>query len=162
MRVKIKYVFFAFIGLCFLTADALTEPNMPDPTAGRPNPFAKFQLQAVPVVQKIETVANRAYNTIASVADKPPLFVETMVIKFLEAQNLKNAIEGMLSPAGSMAVDKNSNSLIICDSNESVQRIVSEIRKVDVTPQLLQIEVVIVDVQLDNDTEVGVNWDFLS
>jgi type II secretory pathway component GspD/PulD (secretin) len=67
----------------------------------------------------------------------------------------------MLTPFGAISIDKTSNSLIVCDTRESIDRIHAEVVAIDKTPQLLEIEVVIVDVQLDNDTEIGVNWDML-
>lgn len=38
----------------------------------------------------------------------------------------------------------------------------SEIKKADKTPQQIMVEVVILDVQLGDDTEIGINWDLLS
>jgi type II secretory pathway component GspD/PulD (secretin) len=90
------------------------------------------------------------------------LFIETQTLKFLKADNLKTSLEGMLSQYGSIQVDSSSNSLIICDTQENVDKIIAEIRKADKTPQQIMVEVVIVDVQLEDDTEVGVNWDLLS
>lgn len=98
-------------------------------------------------------------------ADTTPqqiIFIETVTLKFLKADNLKTALEGMLSQYGSVAVDNSTNSLIICDTREKLEKIVAEIRKADKTPQQIMVEVVIVDVQLSDDTEIGVNWDILS
>ncbi len=98
-------------------------------------------------------------------ADTTPqqiIFVETITLKFLKADNLKTALAGMLSQYGSITVDSGTNSLIICDTREKLEKIVAEIRKADKTPQQIMVEVVIVDVQLSDDTEIGVNWDILS
>lgn len=98
-------------------------------------------------------------------ADTTPqqiIFVETVTLKFLKADNLKTALAGMLSQYGNVAVDNSTNSLIICDTREKLEKIVAEIRKADKTPQQIMVEVVIVDVQLSDDTEIGVNWDILS
>lgn len=98
-------------------------------------------------------------------ADTTPqqiIFVETVTLKFLKADNLKTVLAGMLSQYGSITVDNSTNSLIICDTREKLEKIVAEIRKADKTPQQIMVEVVIVDVQLSDDTEIGVNWDILS
>ena len=79
---------------------------------------------------------------------RPPLFVQTVTLKFLEAQNLKNALSKMSSEYGSIAVDDNTNTLIICDTKEDLEKIVAEIKKADQTPKQIMIEVVIIDVQL--------------
>ena len=89
------------------------------------------------------------------------MFVETIILRFLDAENLKEAVEKMLSPYGSIAVDENTNSLIVCDTEDTVKRIVEEVQKADSTPELIMIEVVLVDVKLSDDTDVGVNWDSL-
>jgi len=92
----------------------------------------------------------------------PELFAKTVTLKFLNAKNLKDAIGNMSSAFGRISVDKESNSLIICDTNEVLEKILVEIGKADHTPPQIMIEAVIVDVQLDDDTEIGINWDFLS
>jgi len=89
------------------------------------------------------------------------MFVETVTLKFLKAKNLKNALDKMSSKRGSIAIDDNTNSLIICDTKDSLEKILAEIKKADKTPEQIMIEVVILDVQLENDTEIGVNWDRL-
>ena len=96
------------------------------------------------------------------VISQQTMFVETKTLKFLKAENLKTTLEGMLSQYGSITVDSGTNSLIICDTKGNLEKIVAEIGKADKTPQQIMVEVVIVDVQLSDDTEIGVNWDFLS
>ena len=92
---------------------------------------------------------------------KPPLVVRTVSLKFLNAANLKTAIDKMFTTHGSISVNENTNSLIVCDTEENVQKIIVEIQKADQTPKQIMIEVVIIDVQLQNDTEIGVDWDIL-
>jgi type IV pilus assembly protein PilQ len=93
---------------------------------------------------------------------KPELFVETVTLKFLDSKSLKTVIEKMSSEYGSISADGRGNSLIICDTKETLEKILAEIRKADKTPQQIMVEVVILDVQLDDDTEIGINWDILS
>ncbi len=97
-----------------------------------------------------------------SIKPKPSLFVRTVTLKFLNAASLKNALDKMSSANGSIGIDDNTNSLIICDTNDNLKRILAEIKKADQTPKQIMIEVVIIDVQLKNDTEIGVDWDILS
>ena len=96
------------------------------------------------------------------VISQQTMFVETKTLKFLKAENLKTTLEGMLSQYGSITVDSGTNSLIICDTKGNLEKIVTEIGKADKTPQQIMVEVVIIDVQLGDDTEIGVNWDILS
>jgi type II secretory pathway component GspD/PulD (secretin) len=140
------------------------EPNQSDPNQMQYNPFAKLQFAGIKPPQQQQQKMQQRQDAITydEPTEKPPLFIETIVVKFLDAQNLKPVVESMLSPFGSIAVDKASNSIILCDAEEPLRRMVGEIRKIDKTPQLLQIEVVIIDVGLGDDTEIGVNWDMLS
>lgn len=96
------------------------------------------------------------------VPTKPQLFVQAITLKFLHAANLKNAVDKMSSELGSIGVDETTNTLIICDTNDNLERIIAEVRKADRTPPQIMIEVIIIDVQLKNDTEIGVDWDFLT
>jgi protein transport protein HofQ len=88
--------------------------------------------------------------------------LETIVLKFLDAKTLKEALDKMVTPYGTVAVNEKTNSVVVCDTPESLRRILREIRKADQTPRQVMVEVVILDVQLKNDSEIGVNWDFLS
>ena len=97
-----------------------------------------------------------------SMEAKPPLFVRTVTLKFLNAANLKVVLNKMSSANGSIGVDDHTNTIIICDTKDNLEKILVEIRKADQTPKQIMIEVVIIDVQLKNDTEIGVDWDILS
>jgi len=92
---------------------------------------------------------------------RPDLFIETVSLKFVDAKSLKSSIATMSGEWGNMEPDARGNSLIICDTNENVQRIITQIRKIDRKPEQIMIEVVILDVKLNDETEIGVNWDML-
>jgi len=65
----------------------------------------------------------------------------------------------MSSGHGSISVDTKSNSLIVCDTKENLEKILAQIRQADRTPEQIMVEVVILDVQLEDDTEIGTDWD---
>jgi len=88
----------------------------------------------------------------------PDLFVETVMLKFLKATNIEDAIRTMSSDHGNITTDEETNSLIICDTAEKLEKIVAQVRRADRTPRQILIEVVIVDVQLGNDSEIGFDW----
>jgi len=124
---------------------------------GRENPFEQIG------TEQRQSLFQRVFRPEVSLTEPAPeLFAQTVMLKFLDAKNLKPALENMLSGYGTIAVDSKSNSLIISDSEKNLKKIVEEIRKVDKTPQQIVIEVVILDVQLDDETQIGVNWDILS
>jgi len=123
------------------------------PEAGR-NPFAALLGPGEP--QRQDTPAP------AEPVAPPEVRLEMFVLKFLDATSLKGVLDKMVSAYGSVAVNEKTNSVIVCDTPENLSRILAEIKKADQTPLQVMVEVVILDVQLKNDTEVGVNWDLLS
>ncbi len=126
---------------------------------GRDNPFSE-----IPQLGKPASGAGSAppAGAIEPNGTRPRLYIATVVLKFLRAKNLKTAMDKMSSEYGSIAVDDNTNSLIICDTKENLESMLTEVKKADQTPRQIMIEVVIIDVQLKNDTEIGVDWDILS
>jgi type II secretory pathway component GspD/PulD (secretin) len=124
---------------------------------GRENPFEQIGTE-----QK-QSLFQRVFKPEVSLTEPAPeIFAQTVMLKFLDAKSLKPALENMLSGYGTIAVDAKSNSLIVSDSEKNLKKIVEEIKKADRTPPQIMIEVVILDVQLDDDTLIGVNWDILS
>jgi len=91
---------------------------------GRDNPFAEIPRAVQPMLP----------STIRSSSEEelPVLFVETIMLKFLDAKSLKPIIESLSSKYGSVSVDSKSNSLIICDTKESLERIMKAIPKEEV------------------------------
>jgi len=122
---------------------------------GRDNPFA-----GIPRV--VKAASPSVLQTLGPQQESPELSVQTIMLKFLDAKSLKEAIGNMSSPYGTITTNVKNNSLIVCDTKENLAKILSEIKKADKTPRQIMVEVVIVDVQLSDDTEIGVNWDLLS
>ena len=125
---------------------------------GREDPFEQIS----PETERKKSLFQRVFSSEMSADPAPELFVQTIMLKFLDARNLKSALENMLSAYGTISVDQASNSLIISDTRKNLERIIKEARKADRTPQQIMVEVVIVDVQLEDDMQIGVNWDLLS
>jgi type II secretory pathway component GspD/PulD (secretin) len=142
------------VSLCLVVAGQQPQQAV-DANVGREDPFATLA-ENNPVASQ----QNR-YDPVV-VEQKPNLFVETVTLKFLKASSLKDAIKKMTSEYGSISIDTKSNSLIVCDTGDNLPKILAAIRRADKTPEQIMIEVVILDVQLDDDTEIGINWDILS
>ncbi|MBP8303379.1 MAG: hypothetical protein KBE04_04545 [Phycisphaerae bacterium] len=87
--------------------------------------------------------------------------MESVNLRFLEAKNLTPIVEKMVSPLGSVSANEASNTVVVCDTPERVKRILAEIRKADQTPPEIVVEVVLLDVRLGDDKEIGVSWDYL-
>lgn len=132
-----------------------TNQNMLD-SIGKKDPFRMVS----PIIGAKENILQKIAGTRSSAALEatPDLFIETVMLKFLKAANLERVVSNLTSSYGVVAVDKESNSLIVCDGEQNLGRILAEIRKADQTPKQILIEVVIVDVQLNDETEIGVDW----
>lgn len=144
--IKNKFVL-TFIFLIAASAYAAEEIDINSIT--KSNPFARF------TPRQISTSG-------AGIIDKPDLVVETATLKFLDAKSVKSSIQNMAGNYGNIETDDKVNALIICDTRENVDKILEQIRKIDRKPDQVMIEVVILDVKLDNETEIGVNWDMLT
>jgi type II secretory pathway component GspD/PulD (secretin) len=149
---KYKKLFFAAMLLSLTAAiQGAGEPSIDINEITKKNPF-------IQLTQKHNNTAAVAQVSV----EKPDLVVETVTLKFLDARSLKTSIEPMLTTYGKMEPDSKGNTLIICDTNENLAKMLSQIRKIDRKPDQIMIEVVILDVKLDNDTQIGVDWDLLT
>jgi type II secretory pathway component GspD/PulD (secretin) len=125
---------------------------------GKKDPFK----MVTPIIEAkkniLQKISGSRTNTAMGLQARPDLYVETVMLKFLKAGNIESVARNLISAYGVVAVDKETNSLVICDDEGNLQKIISEVRKADQTPKQILIEVVIVDVQLNDDTEIGVDW----
>lgn len=147
------------------SASDSTQDRADEPVIGRKNPFANLVERKGPIgpiAVPTPSVAPIAATRIKQEAVRPVLSMANVVLKFLDAEKLKDAIANMSSEYGSISADPANNSLIICDTEEYIQNILAEVREADVAPRQIMVEVVIADVLLGDDTEIGVNWDILS
>ena len=146
-----------FVLLCAaamaLSTAIATGQTVPDDGNAR-NPFSALLTEPAPSAPSVEQ---------AAVLPAPPeLSMETIVLKFLDAKSLKNVLDRMVTQYGTAAINEKTNSIVICDTPKNLAKILVEVKKIDQTPRQIMIEVVIMDVKLNDDTEVGVNWDLLS
>ena len=154
LKLFVCCVMIAMLGFTGHVRSEQTEPTTLEPI-GKDDPFE----EVTPIVEAKKKIVQRFTGTQENVEVIPDLFVETVMLKFLRASNLEPAVTNLNSAYGTIAVDKETNSLIICDSADKVAMITDQIRKADQMPKQILVEVVIVDVQLNDDTEIGVDWE---
>jgi len=142
-------------GYCLTQSHQVIGAQSKASAIGRENPFAD-------IPRVVQPASPSVVQSLEPVEEAPDLFVQTIMLKFLDAESLKEAIGNMSSKYGTITTNVKNNSLIVCDTKEDLERILTEIKKADKTPRQIMVEVVIVDVQLSDDTEIGVNWDILS
>ncbi len=149
-RTLICLVFVLAMPQALIRAD---ETNEDIGKIGRDNPFGEIMNTPTQIA---------APKTQRVIEEMPDLSLEAVVLKFLDPTSLKSVLENMVKPFGTVAVDEENNSLIISDTPENLAKILALIKKADRMPQQIMVEVVIIDVQLKNDTEIGINWDLLT
>ena len=133
---KLKYAKKIFLCI-ILTICACYGPAQSQPTldakiitqdVGRENPFAQ-------IPRAVKSVTPTALQSSQLIEEAPELYVQTIMLKFLDAKSLKQAIDNMSSKYGAIAINEKNNSLIVCDTKEQLEKILSEIKKADKTPQ---------------------------
>ena len=128
-------------------------------TLGRDNPFAGFETRESKLANV--TVAVPA-EVPASEVERPDVVMETVILKFLDASDVVGVLMKMLTVYGAAAANEDTNSVVICDTPENIAKILTEIKKADRPPRQIMVEVVTLDVQLADSTEIGVSWDLLT
>lgn len=90
------------------------------------------------------------------------LAIETVNLKFLQAENLVPILTNMVTQYGSVQANSETNTIIVSDAPENLAKLLTQIRRADKMPKQIMVEVVLLEVQLDDDQEIGINWDLLS
>ena len=156
--IKLSICSLILVILC-CTASVYSEPSRVsrsvEEVIGKQDPFKAI----IPIAQT-RRFASASSMDQSQMIETPDLFVQTVMLKFLKAENVEPIASTLASSYGSVAIDDDTNSIILCDDEENLKRIVEQIRIADQTPKQILVEVVILDVQLNDDTEIGVNWDF--
>ena len=89
---------------------------------------------------------------------KEPLGTETFVLNFTKAEEVKEAVDKLLTDRGKSTLESRTNTLIITDTKSNLIRIGRIIDKLDkITPQVT-IEAKIVETTLDDDDKLGIDW----
>jgi len=142
------------LGLTALSVGAAEPPVASGSQAQAKNPFTALLSEPEPPAP---VPAEPVF-----VVEPADLLLETVVLKFLDAKSVQSVLQKMVSERGMVAINEKNNSVVICDDEANLTRILAEIKKADVTPRQVMVEVVILDVKLGDDTEIGINWDLLS
>jgi len=145
-------VIMVFVWHAWAQSELESDEQIIDKDIGRFDPFERVSKQ------KKASVLQTVFQQEKPVGFAPELYAKSVIIKFLQAKNLEKALESMLTEYGRISADKESNSLIVCDTKENLEKILCEIRNADKTPQQVMVEVVILDVKLDDDVKIGIDW----
>ena len=152
------------IALCLLTLPTSAQRSSSDMTLesiGKENPFevvrpiAEAKKNLISKMLKPGQYAPAQQPVVEIIPDRN---MQMVMLNFLDAASVEPVAANLLSAYGKISIDSATNSIIVCDTPEKLQLIIDEINKIDKIPQQVMIEVVIVDVKLEDDTEIGVDW----
>lgn len=88
---------------------------------------------------------------------------EIIYLNFSKAETLEKTIKSKieaLSEKANIIADKSTNSLIVTDIPENIEKIRKMVRKLDRTPKQVLLESLIVEVTLEDTNKIGIGWTF--
>ncbi|MFA5271445.1 MAG: secretin N-terminal domain-containing protein [Candidatus Omnitrophota bacterium] len=98
------------------------------------------------------------YKEVQEEQDQVPLTTKIITLNFANPDDTKTYVKAIQTKRGTMESDKKTNSLVITDTPEAIERIEKIISQLDKkTPQVL-IEVWMIDKSLLNDWDFGIDW----
>ncbi|MCD6393778.1 MAG: type II secretion system protein GspD [Planctomycetes bacterium] len=163
---RLSRVFWLVLALvfCLPISPASSQRSNSDTTlesVGKENPFEVVR----PIIDAKKALIAKMVRPSNDTLEQQPVVeiipdrnMQMVMLKFLQADSVEPVATNLLSEYGMISIDSATNSIIVCDTPEKLQMIIAEINKIDKTPQQVMIEVVIVDVKLEDETEIGVDW----
>ncbi len=80
----------------------------------------------------------------------------------IDLKNLVTIVKPFLTPGiGSVNVDQQSSKILITDIKDNFDRIENLIKEISALPKMIEIQAKIIEVDLNDDTALGVNWNAL-
>ncbi len=111
-------------------------------------------------LKTLQAETDAARNVIESQRQLQPLRVRLYPISYAKAEDLEAQSKDFLSSRGKARADKRTNTLVVSDISEVLEKIKSLVQKLDTqTPQVL-IEAKIVEARESFSRVIGVNWGF--
>ncbi|MBF0331033.1 MAG: secretin and TonB N-terminal domain-containing protein [Candidatus Omnitrophica bacterium] len=88
------------------------------------------------------------------------LSTESMPLNYIYAKTSKDLVSQALSKRGTIQINESTNSLIVMDSPENLQKMKDLIKSVDQAPLQVLIEARIVDIKREDVEKIGTAWNF--
>lgn len=87
-----------------------------------------------------------------------PLVTKVIFLNFAKAGDISGALSSLGSGRGRISTDTTTNSLIITETPDNIEKMLAVIQELDKrTPQVM-IEAMMLDVKLTNEDQLGINW----
>lgn len=90
----------------------------------------------------------------------PPLEMDLRSYKlnYIDATEISSALKESSSKYGRITVNKSNNIIVVEDDKENIDKIETIIKKLDVVPRQVLIEAKILEIRLNDETQLGVDW----
>ncbi|MCM8782154.1 MAG: hypothetical protein NC828_03795 [Candidatus Omnitrophica bacterium] len=109
------------------------------------------------MVSTLEKIAQRRKSQEEAEAVEP-IDTQIFVLNFSRAEDIKKAIENLVSQKGKINLENRTNSIIISDTKSNLKKIEEVIKGLDkVTPQVM-IEAKIIEATLGTADKLGIDW----
>ncbi len=118
-------------------------------------------LVALPMGPKVIRVVSSI--TLTTEQSQATTFTRVFRLNYAEADDVKKPIDAIRSAAGRKGVsttDPKTNALIVTDTVEGLKEVEDLIPVLDRKPQQVDIESKVVEVQLNNETQSGISWQY--
>jgi hypothetical protein len=116
----------------------------------------------VGVLQKLRSEELEAAAAERKREDLLPIETQVVKLQFADGEELKPALQDMLSQRGKLQVDARTNALIISDIPDYVTKIATMSKDLDSRTPQVEIVSKLVDVSLDNSKDLGIRWDAIN
>lgn len=94
---------------------------------------------------------------------KAVMFTKTIPINYLKAEEMQKHVQAVMSAAGRrgiITVAPETNSMVVTDTEEGLAQAERLIAQLDKKPRQVMIEARIVEINLNNGFDIGVQWEF--
>jgi type IV pilus assembly protein PilQ len=131
----------------------------------RAHGFGMVEEQGIIRVGVLQKLRNEELEEAAADRKRDDLLpIETQVVKlqFADADELKPALQDMMSSRGKLQVDARTNALIISDIPDFVTKVATMATDLDSRTPQVEIVTKLVDVSADNSRDLGIQWDAIN
>lgn len=109
------------------------------------------------MVTSIENLKKRREDA-KLMADQEPLSTETFVLTFSKASDVRDSLDKMKTPRGSVNFDKRTNSVIVTDVLSNLQLMRDVVKTLDTVTRQVLIEAKIIETTLEKTENLGIDW----
>ncbi|MFA7114423.1 MAG: secretin N-terminal domain-containing protein, partial [Candidatus Omnitrophota bacterium] len=111
-------------------------------------------------IEKDNYILIVTYEKIQQEMEKSPLDIKIIKLNFVSTEEAKTYLKSIQSDRGSIEGDVRTNSLIIMDVPENIEKMTKIVTELDEQTTQVLIEVLMVDKKITDDFNFGIEWSF--